>query len=284
MAFPVSGVETPLWLPPLVAFVVSFFTSMAGISGAVLLLPFQVSVLGFAGPAVSGTNLVFNIVAIPGGAYRYFREGRLLWPLSLIVVAGTVPGVIVGGFARLIWLPDPTRFKVFAGCVLLYIAARLFLDVRTPRQAATGEWNVQVLDFSWRRLRFKFQGCEFSAKPAGIFALSLVVGAVGGAYGIGGGAIIAPILAAIYGLPLYTIAGATLMSTFATSLVGVAFYSAMSAAPDWKLGALFGLGGLAGMYLGARTQRHVPVFWLKLGLGLILLAVALGYLGSLLQP
>jgi uncharacterized membrane protein YfcA len=31
------------WIPPLVAFVISFFTSMGGVSGAFLLLPFQMS-------------------------------------------------------------------------------------------------------------------------------------------------------------------------------------------------------------------------------------------------
>ena len=62
MTFPVSGVEVALWVPPLVALVVSAFTSMGGVSGAFLLLPFQVSVLGFASPAVSSTNLVYNIV------------------------------------------------------------------------------------------------------------------------------------------------------------------------------------------------------------------------------
>ena len=65
MHFPVSGVDCPLWLPPLVAFVISLFTSMGGVSGAFLLLPFQMSFLGFTSPAVSPTNLVFNIVAIP---------------------------------------------------------------------------------------------------------------------------------------------------------------------------------------------------------------------------
>jgi len=60
MIFPVSGVETAIWIPPLVGFVISFFTSMGGISGAFLILPFQVSVLGFTSPAVSPTNLVFQ--------------------------------------------------------------------------------------------------------------------------------------------------------------------------------------------------------------------------------
>lgn len=43
--FPISGVTTWLWLPPLVAFIISFFTSMVGVSGAFLLLPFQMSML-----------------------------------------------------------------------------------------------------------------------------------------------------------------------------------------------------------------------------------------------
>ena len=74
--FPVSGVDTWLFVPPLVAFVVSFLTSMGGISGAFLLLPFQVSFLNFTSPSVSATNFVFNIVAIPSGVNQYIREGR----------------------------------------------------------------------------------------------------------------------------------------------------------------------------------------------------------------
>ena len=53
MHFPVSGVEVSPLVPPLVAFAISFFTSTGGVSGAFLLLPFQMSVLGFTSPAVS---------------------------------------------------------------------------------------------------------------------------------------------------------------------------------------------------------------------------------------
>ena len=45
VTFPISGVTTNLLLPPLISLVISFFTSMGGISGAFLLLPFQMSVL-----------------------------------------------------------------------------------------------------------------------------------------------------------------------------------------------------------------------------------------------
>jgi len=51
--FPVSGVREYILLPALVALVVSTFTSMAGVSGAFLLLPFKVSILNFTCPSVS---------------------------------------------------------------------------------------------------------------------------------------------------------------------------------------------------------------------------------------
>lgn len=295
-SFPVSGVETPFWLPFLVALVVSFFTSMGGVSGAFLLLPFQVSVLGFTAPGVTPTNLLFNIVAIPGGAWRYLREGRMLWPLTGIMVAGTLPGVIVGGLLRIRYLPDPAGFKLFVAVVLLYVGLRLLLDLLRPaRPAATAreeDWSVLLEEVGWRRLVFAFRGGRYSCPVPALFTLALLVGAVGGIYGVGGGAIIAPFLVSVFRLPVHTIAGATLLSTFATSVVGVAFFEAvaplyaergLAVAPDWPLGLLFGAGGALGMYLGARAQRFVAARWIKLILVATVLSVALRYLAPLLR-
>jgi len=301
--FAVSGVDCPLWLPPLVAFVVSFFTSMGGVSGAFLLLPFQMSFLGFTSPAVSPTNLVYNIVSIPSGVWRYLREGRMVWPLTWVVIAGTLPGVVLGAFIRIAWLPDPKPFKAFVGCVLLYIGARMLWDLvrgwqkgavsGKPASAPAGAapappaaFVVEQCSLSWRRLCFDFAGQTYACSTLGIFALSLAVGVVGGTYGIGGGSIVAPFFVAVYGLPVHAVAGAALMGTFVTSVAGVAFYQAiaplyagqMAVAPDWLLGALFGVGGLAGMYCGARVQRFVRASYLKAMLVAVLIGTAAKYL------
>ena len=97
MYFPVAGVEVSPLVPPLVAFGVSFFASMGGISGAFLLLPFQMSVLGYTNPSVSSTNQFYNVVAIPSGVYRYIKEKRMVWPLTIAVAVGTLPGVFRSG-------------------------------------------------------------------------------------------------------------------------------------------------------------------------------------------
>jgi uncharacterized membrane protein YfcA len=126
--FPLSGVETFILIPPLVAFGISFFTSMGGISGAFLLLPFQMSVLGFTSPSVTSTNFLFNVTGTPGGVYRYARERRFVWPVAMLIVAGIIPGVFVGYYLRIAYLPDPKTFKFFVGCVLLLIAFKLLKD------------------------------------------------------------------------------------------------------------------------------------------------------------
>jgi uncharacterized protein len=313
MYFPVSGVEVSPLIPLVVSFVVSFFTSMGGISGAFLLLPFQMSVLGFTSPAVSSTNLVFNIVAIPSGVYRYIREGRMAWPLAWITILGTLPGIFIGAFIRIKYLPDPKHFKVFMGCVLLYMALRLLLDLRAKtgqekskaekiedsfrersarmRKAfAAGEMQtpaIRTIRFSLSEYAYEFYGERFSFNTMTLSGLAFGVGIVGGIYGVGGGAIIAPFLVAFFHLPIYTIAGATLFGTFVTSIAGAIFYALIAplyssmglmVAPDWLLGALFGAGGFLGMYCGARLQKFFPARFIKLALTLILLYLSVSYL------
>ncbi|OQX62146.1 MAG: hypothetical protein B5M56_07265 [Desulfococcus sp. 4484_241] len=310
MIFHTAGIETAPWVPPVVAFVISFFTSMGGVSGAFLLLPFQVSFLGYTAPSVSATNQLFNIVAIPGGVYRYWREGRMVWPLAWIVVAGTLPGVLVGSFLRVEYLPDPRNFKLFAAAVLLYIGAMMLRDLTKKQSGMSAAKRsetlfrnqkqeddrcpedrvVTVTHFSLMRLCYTFYGERFDVPTLGVFLLGFTVGIVGGVYGIGGGSIMAPFFVTVLGLPVYTVAGAALMGTLATSVAGVAFYQAiapfyphMSVAPDWLLGLLFGIGGTAGIYLGARCQKFVPARTIKWMLSGIIIFTALKYIYAFLK-
>lgn len=290
MLFPVAGIEVHPLIPPAISFVLSFFASMSGLSGAFLLLPFQMSVLGYTTPSVSATNQLFNIVAIPSGVFRYMREGRMVWPLTWAVIAGTLPGVVIGAIIRIKFLPDAAEFKLFVGSVLLYIGYRLFRSVRF-KSAESDSVKTQTLghtktiEFSLRRISYSFQENTYSAPTIGIFALTLLVGIIGGIYGIGGGAIIAPFFITFFGLPIYTVAGACLMGTFVTSIAGVGIYQVLAyiypaqvIAPDYLLGILFGLGGIAGMYLGALCQKFIPANTLKLILTFFILFTAGKYI------
>jgi len=292
--FPISGVESYWWLPPLFTFLVAAFSSVGGLSGAFLLLPFQVSILGFTGPAVSPTNLLYNVVSIPSGVLRYARERRVIWPLAWLIVVATLPGMALGAVIRVTWLPDPGNFKIFAGAVLLYIASRLattiFKRTKAAKTQSAADFTVDGVKWGPSVLTFRFQGESHRASVPAIFGLCLGVGVIGGTYGIGGGAIVAPFLVAVIGLPVFTIAGATLFSTFVTSIAGVLIYWALplvglshgeAVTPDFLLGGLCGLGGAPGMFLSASLQRYLPARLIKAILVLLLLTVAVRYLSPL---
>jgi uncharacterized protein len=247
------------------AFVIAVLATPAGISGAVLLLPFQVSVLGTPSPAVTPTNLLYNVVATPGALFRYWRQGQTGGRLAPVLLGGTLPGVIGGSVIRVELLPSPQVFDLVVAAVLVPLGTWLALT-RPPRPADP----------------------ERPARPIPapvLVVLSVAVGCVGGIYGIGGGSILAPILIGSGRKPS-EVAPAALASTFVTSVAGVitflilSIHQAGSVAPDWSTGIALGIGGLAGAYTGARLQSRMPDLVIRRLIGALVIATGIRYLWS----
>lgn len=238
---------------------VAVLTAPVGVSGAVFLLPIQLDVLRVPSPAVTPTNLLFNVIATPGALLRYHRTARLGGSLPRLLLAGTLPGVVLGTLVRVYLAPGDRVFRLLAGMVLLPLGLWLCLR-RRDRPARPRELRSST-----------------------IVGLGLLVGIVGGIYGIGGGSLLGPILVGT-GMSVTVVAPAALTATFLTSVVGVVTYGLLSLAttgpvsPDWALGVLCGLGGLIGGYLGARLQPHVPETGLRTLLGTLAVGLAITYI------
>jgi hypothetical protein len=243
------------------AFAVAVITTPAGVSGAVLLLPFQVSVLGTPSPSVTPTNLLYNVVACPGAIWRYRRQGQTGGSLTWLLLAGTLPGVIAGSVIRVYVLPGPVVFDFVIAAVLIPLGAWLALTQVTRGQAIRQARLPRVV----------------------IGVIAAVAGCVGGIYGIGGGSILSPILVAD-GQPASQVAPAALSSTFVTSLAGVVTFSILSAqqhgsvAPNWPTGIALGVGGLAGGYVGARLHARMPEKIIRRLLALVVVAIGIRFL------
>jgi hypothetical protein len=240
--------------------VIAVLTAPVGVSGAVFLLPVQLDVLRVPSPAVTPTNLLFNVVATPGALLRYWSQGQLSGPLIGQLARATVPGVVIGALIRVYLVPGVQVFRLIAAGVLLPL----------------GVW------LCWRTAAGSARRPARSLSPHAISGLALVVGVVGGIYGIGGGSLLGPILVGAV-MPVAVVAPAALASTFLTSLLGVATYALLAMAttapiaPNWVLGLACGLGGLIGGYLGARLQPKMPDNALRLLLGVMAIALAITY-------
>jgi uncharacterized membrane protein YfcA len=244
------------------AFVIATIASPVGVSGAVLLLPFQVSVLGTPSPAVTPTNLLYNIVATPGALYRYWRQQQTGGRLTRVLLAGTIPGVVAGAIVRVEFLPSPRAFDAVIALVLIPLGTWILVSRRRTRQTASEH--------------------KSRLNPVALAVLAAGVGCVGGIYGIGGGSILAPILVGS-GRSTTEVAPATLASTFVTSIAGVITFVILSmersepVSPDWGVGLALGVGGLLGGYTGAWLQPHLPETIIRRLLGGLVLVIGLRY-------
>lgn len=241
------------------AFLIATLTTPVGVSGAVFLVPVQVSILHTPSPSVTPTNLLYNVIATPGALLRYRGRGVLRAPLTTALLVGTLPGVIVGAVLRVEVLSGPQAFYLVIAAVLLPIGGWLALG-RGPAA----------------------KGAPPAADDRRITAAALLVGVVGGIYGIGGGSLLAPALVGL-GFGVAEVAPAALASTFLTSIVGVVTYAVLSLrhsgsiAPDWPVGIAIGIGGLAGGWVGTGLQSRVPEAALKRTLGIVAVALAVRY-------
>ncbi|GAB1818354.1 TSUP family transporter [Herbidospora sp. RD11066] len=259
---------TEVLLGLLAGFVVAALGTPVGVSGAVFLLPLQGSLLGVTGPAVSATNLVFNTLSTPLALLR--APGVRARSAELVVVgAACVPAAVLGAYGRVTLFADPARFRILVIAVLAPLGVQLL--VRSFRKAREAEPEPQPL----------------SVVPVvPLVVLALVTGAVGGAIGIGGGSLLAPVLVAVARRTVQAAAPLALTSTLSTSVCGLVAYSLFDlfhigtppAAPVWHIGIATGVGGIAGALLGATVARRAGERALTLLLGTTATATAVSQL------
>lgn len=243
----------------MLALSISVLTTPVGVSGAVFLTPAQLGLLGTSALQVTPTNLIYNVIAIPGGLIKFARAGSLWNPITRVLLWGTAPGMVVGAIIRSQLLSSPDAFHAVIAAVLLPL----------------GIWMLffnPPLDTGQNR----------ESPSRTILLLALLVGVIGGVYGIGGGSILAPILVGV-GYRVALVAPAALASTFATSVIGVIAFALIglrtgqNLTPDWGVGIAIGLGGLLGSFIGASIQPRVPEGLLRKVLGLLAVGIATVY-------
>jgi hypothetical protein len=96
----------------------------------------------------------------------------MAWPLTWVVIAGTLPGVFIGYWLRVSYLPDPRTFKLFVGCVLLYIGVRLLYEF-TGKARAQSQAN-KALEKKFKERADEIKKRQTSRVAAGLPPEALV--------------------------------------------------------------------------------------------------------------
>lgn len=217
-----------------------FVAGLFGVGGGVLLVPVLVLLLHRAQHVAHATSLVAIVLPAIVGASRFAFDGAVAWPAALAVALGALAGVQLG-VVIMPRVPEKRLRYVFAGLLALMAIRLLVLG-----DGAAGDGGVALgtpdLDLVVLLLHV---------------LLGLVSGTASAVLGIGGGAIIVPVLVVLFGYGQHIAEGTSLAVIVPTALVGAARH-ARRGYTEWHLGWRLGVGGLVGALLGAETALNLP--------------------------
>ena len=94
-----------------------------------------------------------------------------------------------------------------------------------------------------------------------------------------------PIMATLYGVPIYVLVAATIPFVIVLSVTGLISYivtipllTGVSTSPDWAFGLFVAGGAILGAWVASKTQKFIPERYLKPMLGTITGLVGILYI------
>lgn len=92
--------------------------------------------------------------------------------------------------------------------------------------------------------------------------VGVIGGFLSGAFGVGGGIVMVPLLINLLGFDQRRAAATSLAAIIPTAIAGSATYLA-NGEVDVVMGLVLAVGGVTGSWLGARLLRRIPLLWLR---------------------
>lgn len=253
------------------AVAVGTISSMVGIGGGIFNTPLLILVFFFDAQHASATALVAALFVAAASTPKYWRQNpRPVIPKAgLFLAITTIPGSLTGVFLRTLIAEDYVLRLVF-GVSLFPVAIKMLFAKR--RKNDDNKSEIEEYDFSslpQRRLTLSLIGAYIGGVAAGLL-------------GIGGGAVIVPLLSLLMGLPMLAAVSTSMFTMIFTASAGTVLnYITGFVDPAYALA--LGVGMVVGGQIGPPLAVRVNAVQLKRVFGLVLVfpLVKMMRLGSL---
>lgn len=238
--------------------VIGLALGLLGAGGSILAVPALVYGAGQPLSMAIPTSLAVVAVSSLGGIAPRTRRAYVRWPVALVFGAAGIPAAFAGtALGRLI----PQRWLLLAFAALMVVVAVRMLRGGENHAGAcrTGEGGID-----WRSCLPKSLGAG-----AG-------VGVLTGLFGVGGGFVIVPALAALLGLEAHAAVATSLVIVLINSLAGLAAHATTAASLDYTLLAVFAGTALVVSSVAGRLAPRLPADTLRRWFAHVVLTVAAG--------
>lgn len=213
---------------------VGLVLALIGGGGSILATPALLYVVGVANPHVAiGTSALAVSVNAFANLIAHSRRGNVKWPCAIAFAGAGVVGAAIG--AALGKITDTRILLPLFALVMIAVGVRML-----NTSANQGDLGVRLS----------------AANAPRVLGAGLLVGALSGFFGIGGGFLVVPGLMASSGMAMLHAVGSSLVSVGAFGATTAASY-AYDGLVDWRVAALFVVGGILGGLLGTSISSRL---------------------------
>jgi uncharacterized protein len=231
-------------------------SGLFGVGGGVVLVPGLV-LLGLVQHRAHATSLAAIIVTAAGALQPFAADGAVHWSGGAVVAVGAIAGANLG--AAIMHRLSPTRLRQAFAVLVVLVALRMLWPDPLPSAGAAPELGAGLI--------------------AGLALLGVAAGTLSAVMGVGGGVILVPALALLFGFGQHLAEGTSLLVIIPTAVMG-AIRHASHGYTDWRTGLLVGTAGLGGGQVGARAALALDEGWLTVLFAVFLLLMGVRLLLS----
>lgn len=244
-----EGISLVYIICVLIGAVTAFVGSLIGLGGGVILIPsllflyHYTDMFAWATPqTIVGISLMVMVVTALSSSMAYLKKGRIDYKTGLLFLVGSIPGGIIGSWLNQYISAD--HFSLYFGLLMVALSL-LFLIKRKPK-SSQGKHT--------RTFRIGDQTYHYSVSFWAAFVLSLIVGALSGMFGIGGGSIMVPAMILLFGIPAHIATATSMFMIFFISLITVSSHIYLGHM-NWQFVFFFIPGAWVGGMIGAKTNQ-----------------------------
>ncbi|WP_059105881.1 sulfite exporter TauE/SafE family protein [Shouchella shacheensis] len=255
------------------------FGSLLGLGGGLIVVPAlimlgsQFDSLAYTPPQVAaGTSLFVMIFTGISSTLSYLKQKTVDYKSAFLFFVGIAPGTVLGVIASR--FVDTELFFLYFGLFMLVVVGSLFLrgNLRQGSGMSKGVTRSYIDETGERQ--------TYGYRPSVAISLSVFIGFVSSLFGVGGGALVVPVMIVLFGFPARTAVATSMLVIFLSAVSGsvshlvaghIAWLYALALIP----GAWF--GGQLGAWMNRKLSSAMLVHVLRVMF--LLLALRFVYQG-----
>lgn len=246
--------------------------SLVGLGGGVIAVPSLLLVAALfpelrhlTPQVVVGTSLIMIVLTALSSTLSYARQRRVDYRSGLFFFMASGPGAVTGAYLSRFF--EPESFYIAFGIFIIFVSILLAAGENAKERSI--KWSVtrEFIDTDGTVHRYGYHRST-------ALAVAFVVGLVSSLFGIGGGALMVPVMVFLFRFPPHVATATSMFMIFFSSIIG-SLGHVVQGNVEWEAALFLAPGAWFGGRLGAWISSRLSSRGLLIALRLALLMVGI---------